>query len=275
MGARLIRLRYPGNCATCGTQLAVGTKARWDSEARTTTCVSCHEREPEEASEVDVAETRPLDVGEAGASARREYERRHARREQRIDERWGKLAGVVKFLVDDPQSTRAWAKGSVGEQRLAERLRRDIGDRTVLLNDRRVPGTKGNIDHLAVASSGVWVIDAKNHRGTVEHRDVGGWFKTDHRLYVGGRDKTKLARSLGWQVAAVQGAVAEAQIPISAALCFIEAEWKMLAKPFQLEGVWVTWAKKLEDMIAAPGPLGQEDVLRVAERLAAGLPSAV
>lgn len=58
-------------------------------------------------------------------------------------------------------------QGSEGERRLAAHLLRTVGDHAVLLHDRKVPRTRGNIDHLAVAASGVWVMDAKNYRGLV------------------------------------------------------------------------------------------------------------
>jgi hypothetical protein len=141
-----------------------------------------------------------LDLGVAGASARQRYERLHDRRERQIEKRWGRLAGVVKFLSDDPQSTAAWAKASKGERLLAEEMRSALGDRAVLLHDRQVPGTRGNIDHLAVAASGFWVIDTKYYKGLVELRDVGGWLKTDHRLYVNGRDRSKAVEGLSWQL---------------------------------------------------------------------------
>ena len=213
-------------------------------------------------------------TGKAGGSARLEYERRHQRREAKIDQQWGRLAGVVKFLSNDPQSTTAWAKGSQGEQRLAAHLLQAVGDRAVLLHDRKVPRTRGNIDHLAIAASGIWVIDAKHYQGQVEHRDKGGWFKTDYHLYVGGRDRTKIADGLAWQVDAVRSALAGTDVPISAALCFIEAEWSLFAKPFKQNGVWVTWAKKLAEMIAAPAPLSLPEVADIAERLASALPPA-
>ncbi|MDQ6946677.1 MAG: hypothetical protein M3256_10495 [Actinomycetota bacterium] len=57
-----------------------------------------------------------------GRSARQEYQRRHEWREARIEEKWGRLDGVVKFVSDDPKSTMAWAKGSDGERRLAAHL---------------------------------------------------------------------------------------------------------------------------------------------------------
>jgi hypothetical protein len=209
-----------------------------------------------------------------GASAHRKYEGLHARRAERIDERWGHLAGVVKFLSEDPQSIQAWAKGSAGERKLAASLAKRVGNRAVLLHDRKVPGTRGNIDHLAVAASGVWVIDAKAYTGLVERRDKGGWFSTDYRLYVNRRDRTKLVHGLAWQVAAVRGAISDRDVQVNAALCFIDAEWRVFAKPFVLDDVWVTWGSKLAEMIAAPGPLADADVTRVAQELTSSLPSA-
>jgi hypothetical protein len=207
-------------------------------------------------------------------SSRQVYERRHWLREQRIEQRWGRLSGIVKFLSDDPQSTIAWVKGSEGERRLAAHLLHAVGDRAVLLHDRKVPGTRGNIDHLVIAASGVWVIDAKNYMGLVEERFIGGWLHPKQRIYVDGRDRTKLADGVGWQVDAVRNALDAADVPITAAVCFVAAEWRMLSKRFQHGGVWVTWAKKLAEMIAAPGPLSPADVTCLAGRLAAALPPA-
>jgi len=51
-----------------------------------------------------------------------EYEKRHANREERIRERWGRLAGLVLPLSEDPQSTEAWQRGSLGETKLAKAL---------------------------------------------------------------------------------------------------------------------------------------------------------
>lgn len=56
-----------------------------------------------------------------------------------------------------------------------------------VLHDRRVPGTRGNIDHLVVAPAGIFVVDAKRYDGLIRVRDVGGLFKTNERLYVGRR----------------------------------------------------------------------------------------
>ena len=214
------------------------------------------------------ADVPTLAVG-PGASAQRKFEGLHRRRSERINARWGRLAPVVNALIDDPQSTTAWAKGSDGEQRLAAHLSRVLGDRAILLHDRKVPHSQANIDHLAVASSGVWVIDAKNYTGKVERRDKGGWFRTDERLYVGGRDRTRLVEGLKGQVAVVQGASGRGDVTVHPALCFTDATWGLFSKPFQLSGVWVTWANSLAELVVAPGPLDDDAVQEIATRISA------
>jgi hypothetical protein len=190
-----------------------------------------------------------------------------------IDQRSGRFAGLVKFLTDDPQSTKAWERGSEGERLLAACLVKRVGDRAVLLHDRKVPGTRGNIDHIAVAASGVWVIDAKNYRGRVEQRDKGGWFKTDLRLYVGGHDQTKKADRLGWQIDAVRDALGGIDAPITGVLCLTDAEgWSLFAKPFKQGDTWVVWPRKLTEMIGQSGDLTLADVTDVASQLAERLP---
>ena len=41
MPARVIRLRYAGTCSECGLALQARTRAWWDGEARSTTCLDC------------------------------------------------------------------------------------------------------------------------------------------------------------------------------------------------------------------------------------------
>ena len=94
-----------------------------------------------------------------------------------------------------------------------------------MLHDRRIPGSRANIDHLVVAASGIWIIDAKSYKGKVEQRDVGKWLQTDNRLYVNGRDQSKLVGGLARQINAVLEAIEDADIRVSAALCFVDSEW--------------------------------------------------
>lgn len=282
-----IRLRYPATCSVCGAELAAGSEARWDREARTATCRGCVEdgagsgdglAEPEtwEAS----TPPRELQRGQAGASAAWRYDHLHERREKHARDRFGRLGGVYLALTDDPQSTKAWATGSRGEHALGRYLADlDDGASVIILNDRRIPRTRANIDHIAIAATGIYAIDAKNYAGKVQRVDKGGWFSTDWRLYVGRRDCSKIVGGMAKQVEAIRAAVGEPVIEefdltIHPALCFVAAEWSLFARPFEIDGVWVGWAKALGERLRAAGPLEAEHVRMIAERVAVALPCA-
>ena len=215
----------------------------------------------------------PIQIGEAGQSAQEVYERLHTKREAQIDAKFGRFAGIVKFLTDDPQSIVAWKTGSVGERLLAKSLQENLGGSAILLNDRRVPKSRANIDHIVVASSGIWVIDAKNYSGLIQRRDVGGMFKVDERLFVGGRDRTKIVHGLSWQIEAVTRVLGDRHVPISSAICFTDAEWGWFAKPFTMQGVFVSGPNALARRIATPGPLTPDTITELATSLSHSLPS--
>jgi hypothetical protein len=286
-----MKLRYAGACSVCAAQLAKGDGAEWNRVARVVTCLDCVAArtaccdvaepvvaEPVVAELANLAERDQsigIDAGVAGASAALEYERRHQRRQEALKARWRRLAPIADFFSDDPQSTTAWNKGSDGERRLGRHLARVLGDAAFILNDRKLPATKGNIDHVVVASSGIWIVDAKNYGGKVELRDVGGWTKVDRRLFVGGRDRTHLADGLQWQLKAVNKVLAGETVDVHMALGFTDAEWKLFAKPFRIHDVWVTWADALAELIATPGSLEADHVKALAERLSGALPAAM
>ncbi|HEV8116278.1 MAG TPA: nuclease-related domain-containing protein [Acidimicrobiales bacterium] len=80
----------------------------------------------------------------------------------------GRLASIVTprpVITPESQSTKAWAIGAVGERRVGEALRSCEG--VHVLHDRLMPHSRANIDHIAVAPSGVYVIDAKRYEGNV------------------------------------------------------------------------------------------------------------
>jgi hypothetical protein len=267
-------LRYAGRCRSCGAALPARTKAYYDSDAKNVCCLGCwagRTRPP------PLPPPAPIVTGVAGAGPQREYERRAAKHEARLDEKWGRLAGVAKALSTEPQSTVSWKKGADGERRVAAHLERELGDSVIILNSRRVPKTRGDIDHLIVAPSGVWIVDAKNYSGKLEVRDVGNWRTVDRRLYVAGRDRTKIVDGLAWQAAAVRdvlGPMGFGQAPLHSTLLFTDSDWGLFAKPIELRGVRIVWAKKLCELIAAPGPVDRGAMTAIASQLSARLPAA-
>src|SRR5258708_4851145 len=237
---RQMRLRYGGTCVRCGKSLAKGQQAFYDPVGRTVYCISC-EVQPQE------------DAGHAGASAQREYDRRSSAREAKVRAALGNmLGGVVLALTDEPQSTRAWQRGAIGERRLAAAL--DGVPDLKILNDRSVPRTRGNIDHILITSAGVFVVDAKLYKGLIEVRDVGGFFKSDLRLFVGRRDCSQLAQNMGWQVGAVQralvGAGFEPMPLVRPVLCFVDGDWPMFSPPSEYQGVCLEGKRSIRKLIS-------------------------
>ncbi len=219
-------------------------------------------------------------AGTAGGSGRQKYDRLHERREREVKGKLGDtLGGVYLFFKDEPQSTRAWQTGSVGEERLARFFEKELPATAIVLHDRRIPGSRANIDHIVVAPSGVWVVDAKLYTGKVECRTVGSIWNSQNRVYVGGRDRTKLVLAMARQVEATRAAVAAdplgSEVAVKPAVCFVASEWSFFAKPFELHGVTVIWPQKLAERIATPGRLTSTAVARLANRIAVELPPAV
>jgi hypothetical protein len=235
---KVLALRRPDTCSGCATSLDVGTKAAWDAMERRTYCLECHNGRgtaPDPGTltaAVAAVELTPEQPRGGGASAQREYDKRAARREQRIRAQHPRLGGLLLALSSEPTSTRAWAQGAAGERAVAARLDALVGEHVAALHDRRMRRpdgslSKANIDHMAVTPCGVWVIDAKTHQGTLEVRRSGGWFSPRvEALYINGRDQTRLVHGLLKQVEAVRQELSavEARIAVQGVLCFVGTE---------------------------------------------------
>ena len=194
----------------------------------------------------------------AGESARAEYARRKAKDEARIHASWGRFGKIAVALTPEKQSTRAWASGAEGEERVGARLDQLSSDCIRVLHDRRIPGTRANVDHIVVTPSGVWVIDTKRYVGKApEKRVEGGLIRPRVELLWARGDKTKLVDSVRWQMRHIEEAAG--RVPMRGALCFVDAEWGLFASPFAVNDVLVTWPKDLVKRIAA-GVDGEVDV---------------
>ena len=61
------------------------------------------------------------------------------------------------------QSTEAWRSGAEGERRTGAILER-LPNGYVVLHDLRLPGGRGNIDHVVIGPTGVFNIETKNYK---------------------------------------------------------------------------------------------------------------
>lgn len=287
-----MRIGRDDTCAGCGLALPAGTRAYWFADERVVRCQPCHDVEnqtggPEQVradggaganvTTVDPATAATPDsdpaMDVAGSSAQSEYDRRSAkelaRKQKRVEEdaEWrasikesrpvlGRIASALTpkpEIGPESQSTKAWKTGAEGERRVAEVLADAVG--VEVLHDRRVPGTKANIDHIAVGPSGVFVIDAKKYAGQVEVRDVGGLFRTDERLYVNNRDRTKLVEGVLGQIEVVRNALGDEfpGVDVQGVLCFVGCEWGWFMRQKRIKGITALWPNALAEHVSATG----------------------
>ncbi len=266
---KTMRLRYEGVCSVCAVALPAKATAVYDRSTKRVRCLT-HDEAPVPEPVLDS----PIDPGTPGASARREFERRAQRREQRIREKHPRIGGLLHALSDEPQSTTAWSTGASGEERCGQRLNALATDRLRVLHDRRIPGSRANIDHLAVTPTGVFVIDAKKYAGRPQLKVEGGLLRPRvGKLLVGRRDCTKVVDGVLKQMDVVRDALG-GDAPVRGALCFVAADWPLIGGSFTIREMHVLWPKKLVPLLQAEGPLDVEAIDGTYRLLASKLPPA-
>src|SRR5215218_6946908 len=131
----------------------------------------------------------------------------------------------------------AWRRGAVGERRTARLLGPLEREGWAILHDLAVPGSRANLDHLAIGPGGVFVIDSKQYRGRLQLDSFG-------QLWHGRYPLAPTLRAVGF--VAVHGA----QVP-----------WGKVV----IHGVPVVPARRLPRMLhELPAVLGPERVVGLA-----------
>lgn len=252
---RMIRLQYPASCVQCGGPVDRGCEAWWDGDAHTVTCLACKIEAPADPFAGVERGLRGTPGGSAQAEADRKDRAGHSRR-----------------------STESWKKGSYGERWLSRYLNGASG-RFLILDDRQIPASRANIDLIAVAPSGVYVIDAKNYRGKVQRRvsGIGPWRR--EQLIVRGSDRTRLIDGMEYQVDAVREALRALEggsgLPVHAVVCFVRSTWDLFLSAFRVNGVLVTAPRPLRRRLRKEGPLTLQQVTQLARLLSMQLLPAV
>ena len=243
---QLKALRYGGTCDACGEHMDVKAVGWHNPAMRKVRCIKCGSPET------------PTDAKSPGPS-----------KQARVDPIGGSSALREAQKRRDPR----WSKGATGEYLMGVSLEHRLTGGARVLTDRQVPGTKSNIDHLVIASSGVWIIDSKKWKGKIEYK-ADSLTSIDARLFVGGKDRTSKVESIYGLVIPVAQVIEDRTVPIHPALVFIEGDWTaaslprfLVGKPYVHEGVYISPPKVLIKLINEPGSLDGESINILADRL--------
>ena len=232
----------------------------------------------------------------AGGSAQAEYERRAAhhaadvrRRRPRIlvfgavvaivgllvlmvNPLWGgvvllfDVVVVASALFATPNSITAWQTGAQGELRTARLLEPLEGEGFRVLHDRKIPGSRANIDHIVIGPPGIYVVETKSLGGSLQIRD--------NDVFVSGRRRTKMIDEVKREALAVQTALAKELAVrgwmVSPVICVHRADLPWLRS--EVAGVRIVSGKDLvKRLLEADHLLAPADVERLAALAAARL----
>lgn len=271
----------PDCCVSCAQQLAPKSCGWWDRTERTVTCTACRPigTTIPRPSLTSLPPPAPIEYGTGSVDAQQEHERRVAKLRRQPGFFGEKVIGDIGVHIADetPLTTTSRIEEAEDERGLAAFLDREIGHAATVLHNRRVSTTRGTIDHLVVASTGVWVIGVKDYAGKVECRNEGGRQTPESRLFVSHRNQTKLVASTMKQAKAVERAletVGFSGVPIQSCLCLTGADWRFRSKPFWVDGVWIGWPQALIKALRATPILERTAVATLADHLSTQFPSA-
>ena len=150
----------------------------------------------------------------------------------------------------------------------------DAGVRS--LHDRRMPGRRGRIAHLAIGPGGVYVIDVVRARNaSVVARVVDELDPDTHELLVGGRPMPQAVAANQGRAAIVRAVLDDVElttVPTTGVVCFVDA---VVPRDPELEvgGVRVVGRTGLAALVASDGSLDQEHLDTLVEYLTERLPA--
>jgi hypothetical protein len=133
-------------------------------------------------------------------------------------------------------------KGAKGEEWVAHELA-FLSSEYTIFNGLRLGGGKQNFDHIIVGPAGVFVVETKNWKGSVEFRDG--------RLYAGGKEPSrpplKQVKAATAELAACIDEAGCGGIPVHAVLCFLGTQ--LPEEIMNVNGVVVCAGQRLVDVL--------------------------
>lgn len=255
--------------------MPIGTLAIWDSDARTLACVS---HDAPLRAEIEIL-PKLESIGIAGGSAdemRARFEKRDHENAVKEKEQFASAHPFLSRFISPQErqshEAKVWAKGAQGEVEVGNRLE-ELGKKYsfAVIHDRQIPGSKANIDHMAITSTGIFIVDAKNYEGTIEVRKrLDGLISGESELWIGGRNRTKLVDGVKKQMLAVENVLEREKVkfPVFGALAFANARWDLpqFLRANSVRGVLLN-SKGLESIFEGMKPNDGNEISDIASLL--------
>jgi hypothetical protein len=172
-------LRYAGTCRVCSMALPAKTDAIYERATKTVRCSTYDDHEPSELRPSEGEQPPVAAPDEAAVVGTPVVCASGVRAPKRLPratdpDRASQAGRADPGAHRRPQTTRAPDVGAVGRGATGPGLNEFATDTLRVLHDRRIPGSRTNIDHLAVTATGVYVIDAKKYQGRPRLKVEGG-----------------------------------------------------------------------------------------------------
>jgi hypothetical protein len=133
-------------------------------------------------------------------------------------------------------------KGAKGEEWVAHELA-FLGPEYAVFNGLRLGGGKENFDHIIVGPSGVFIVETKNWKGSVEFRDG--------KLFAGGKEPSrpplKQVKAATAELVAFIDDAGYGDIPVHSVLCFLGT--KLPEDVMNVNGVVVCTGQRLAGVL--------------------------
>jgi hypothetical protein len=151
----------------------------------------------------------------------------------------------------------AWRRGVAGERHTARLLGPLERHGWAVLHNLAVPGSRANIDHLAIGPGGVFVIDSKQYRGRLRLDSSG-------RLWHGRYPLAPAVRAVGFEADQAARVLTDPQVVLPiVAVHGAQVPWGKVV----MDGVPVVPASRLPSMLRQlPTVLGPERVAGLADQ---------
>lgn len=227
---KLISATKLSTCEVCKKEFPIGTQIYWRRSRMR--CLEDH----------NSGEVLTI-IGKPGQSAQKMFELKSNARTERILRENPRIGPtLLKLFKAGPQISN-WEKGAVGERKIGESLNQLAKDENyIVLHDRRISGTKKNIDHILIATHGIFVVDSKNYEGKIrvkENTNVRQKQKTS--LYINDKNQDILVGKLKDQVDHVKSLLESANFsaPVIGILAFYYGDLGILNRPQFVDGVLI------------------------------------